>query len=296
MSRTIIPHLWFDREAQEAADFYVSLFENSAVGPVGYYGKAGAGVSGMPEGSVMTVQFTLAGTHFAAINGGPVFTFTPSISLFVVCDTPAGVDRLYHALADGGSVLMPLAAYPFSERYAWLNDRYGFSWQLYAGTGPQRISPCLMFTGKHYCRTMEAINRYGEVFGASPVDRLTYYGAAEGERDGAVKHAEFTVGNLRFMAMDSGFDHKFSFTPAFSFMVACRSQEEIDRLWESLSAVPEAEACGWLQDEFGISWQIVPEELGAIMNVDDPATSERVMASMYAMKKPDIAALKRAAA
>jgi len=295
MNGAIIPHLWFDSEAQQAARFYVSLFGDGSILNVSRYGKAGAEVSGKPEGSVVTVTFTIAGMTITAINGGPQFQFTPAISLFVTCPQASEVDRLYDALSGDGSVLMPLGSWPFSERYAWVNDRYGVSWQLFKGDGGPSIAPCLMFTGEQYGRAMEAISFYGAVFGPSAVENVSWYEPSEGEREGTVKHAECTIGTTRFMMMDSGYDHGFGFTPAVSFMVGCSDQYRIDRLWSLLSAQPQAEACGWLQDKFGISWQIVPEELGQIMSVDDPVKAENVMKTMYAMKKLDIAALRLAA-
>lgn len=156
--RKITPCLWFDDKAEEAADFYASLFKNSKIVRVLRYDEASAKVSGRPKGSVLTVTFEIEGQEFVALNGGPVF----------------------------------------------------------------------------------------------------------------------------------------SFTPAVSFMVACETQEEIDRLWENLSAEKEAEQCGWLQDKYGVSWQIVPADLDGMIADPDSAKSERVMKAMLAMKKLDIAELRRA--
>ncbi len=112
----IVPFLWFDGKAEEAANFYVSVFKNSKVVRVTRYGEAGPG----PKGSVMSVTFQLAGQEVYALNGGPQFSFTPAISLFVNCETQAEVDELWERLSAGGS----------KDRCGWLSDKYGLSWQI----------------------------------------------------------------------------------------------------------------------------------------------------------------------
>ena len=112
----ITPFLWFDDKAEEAANFYVSIFKNSKVGKITRYGEAGPG----PKGSVMSVIFQLEGQEFFALNGGPHFTFTPAISLFVNCETQQEVDELWEKLSEGGK----------KDRCGWLTDKYGLSWQI----------------------------------------------------------------------------------------------------------------------------------------------------------------------
>jgi len=116
----IVPYLWFDSQAEEAARFYVSLFKDSAVGSISHYGEAGAKSSGRPAGSVMTVEFRLEDQEFIALNGGPNFTFSPAISLFVKCRTQKEVDRLYDGLVASGE----------EQPCGWLKDKYGVSWQI----------------------------------------------------------------------------------------------------------------------------------------------------------------------
>jgi predicted 3-demethylubiquinone-9 3-methyltransferase (glyoxalase superfamily) len=112
----ITPFLWFDNQAEEAANFYVSTFKNSKIETVSRYGEAGPG----PKGSVMIVQFQLEGQRFTALNGGPLFTFTPAISLLVDCETQDEVDDLWERLSAGGR----------PDRCGWLQDKYGLSWQI----------------------------------------------------------------------------------------------------------------------------------------------------------------------
>jgi len=154
----ITPFLWFDTQAEEAANFYASIFRNSKIGAITRYGEDGAKVSGMPKGAVMTVSFELEGQEFVALNGGPIFKFSPAIS----------------------------------------------------------------------------------------------------------------------------------------FVVNCRTQREVDRLWEKLSEGGEQQQCGWLKDRYGVTWQVVPSGLGRLLNDADPARAGRVMKAMLRMKKIDVAKLKRA--
>lgn len=112
--------LWFDDQAEEAANFYVSIFKNSKIGAITRYGEAGAEAAGRPQGSVLTVTFQLEGQEFLALNGGPVFTFSPAISLIVNCETQEEVDELWEKLSAGGE----------TQQCGWLQDRYGVSWQI----------------------------------------------------------------------------------------------------------------------------------------------------------------------
>jgi predicted 3-demethylubiquinone-9 3-methyltransferase (glyoxalase superfamily) len=112
----ITPFLWFDHEAEEAMNFYVGIFNNSKVGNISRFGDAGPG----PKGSVMSVSFQLEGQEFHALNGGPLFKFTPAISLFMNCETQQEVDELWEKLSEGGS----------KDRCGWLKDKYGLSWQI----------------------------------------------------------------------------------------------------------------------------------------------------------------------
>jgi predicted 3-demethylubiquinone-9 3-methyltransferase (glyoxalase superfamily) len=118
----ITPYLWFDNQAEDAAKFYVSVFENSAIGAVARYGKEGFEVHGRPEGSAMTVSFRLEGQEFTALNGGPHFKFTEAISFVVRCETQAEVDHYWDKLREGGDEK--------AQQCGCLKDKYGVSWQI----------------------------------------------------------------------------------------------------------------------------------------------------------------------
>ncbi len=210
----IIPHLWFDHQAEEAVNFYVSIFDKSKIGFMSRYGDEAAAASGRPKGSVMIVAFEIEGQEFMALNGGPMFSFTPAVSFFVNCATRVEIDKLWEKLSAGGEVMMKFDTYPFSEKYGWVKDKYGVSWQLNLATRAQKIAPCLMFTGGQAGKAEEAIKRYVSLFKNSSIEMMVPYDAADGDIVGTVKHAEFTLDGQLFMGMDSHLVHGYTFTHA----------------------------------------------------------------------------------
>jgi predicted 3-demethylubiquinone-9 3-methyltransferase (glyoxalase superfamily) len=292
----IIPHLWFDDQAEEAARFYTALFRGGKIGEISRYGKAGHDIHGQPEGRVMTVAFELDGYRLVALNGGPHFRFSPAISLFVVLESEAEVDALWAALVSGGDVMMPLDRYDWSEKYGWLSDRWGLSWQIMLGRRAdvgQSIVPSLLFVDGQHGRAEAAITHYTQTFDNSRIEGIMRYDGLGPDPEGNVKHAQFRLEGQTFMAMDSALLHQFGFTEAFSFMVMCDSQPEIDRYWQALSAEREAEQCGWLKDKFGVSWQITPRRLAEMMTDPDKAKVTRVAEAFMGMKKLDLGVLER---
>jgi predicted 3-demethylubiquinone-9 3-methyltransferase (glyoxalase superfamily) len=242
----------------------------------------------------MTIAFRLAGLEFTALNGGPEFAFTPAVSFFVYCETPEEIDELWNKLSDGGMALMELGQYPFGERFGWVMDRYGVSWQLNLVRTPQKITPFLLFVGAQHGRAGLAIQEYTTLFPNSSIKNIERFGPGEGETEGTIKHASFVLEGVEFMAMESGLDHPFTFTPATSFFVNCQNQAEVDYYWEKLSEGGEKSQCGWLTDKFGVSWQIVPTVLGEMMSDPDPEKANRVTKAMLKMTKLDIGLLEQA--
>lgn len=286
----IIPHLWYDDNAKEAVQLYTSLFDNSGV-------TFNFVIENTPSGDADFYRFELAGQPFYAISAGPYFTHNPSLSLMVSCDTAAEVDRLHAALIKGGFELMPLGEYPFSPRYAWLQDRFGLSWQLMQtdAPAPQKITPDLLFSNGVCGQAEDAINFYTQVFADSGVDFLSRYAPGEAQTDKArINYAAFHLAGVPFVAMDHGAEGDFTFNEAFSLLVNCADQEEIDRLWSALSAVPEAEQCGWLKDKYGVSWQITPEWMDDMYLSGQKEAIRRVTEAFLEMKKIDAAALQKA--
>lgn len=296
----IAPHLWFDKEAGEAAGFYVSAFPGSRI-------TRRSTLRGVPTptGDCDVLSFELAGQPFMAIDAGPLFKFNPSVSFIVNFDPSrekdarGSLDTLWQKLSPGGSVLMSLDKYPFSERYGWVQDRFGLSWQLILSnpSGEERppIVPALMFTGAVAGRADEAIEFYVSVFEGSRRGRVARYGKGqEPDEEGTIMFADFVLGGQWFAAMDSAHPHGFAFNEAVSLLVPCDTQKEIDYYWERLSADPKAEQCGWLKDRFGLSWQVWPTAMGEMLEKGTPEQVARVTQAFLPMKKFDLAALKEA--
>lgn len=288
----ITPHLWFDTQAKAAAEFYVSLFPNSAVEHLTV-------LRDTPSGDSDMVTFTLAGQPYMAISAGPFFTPNPSVSFIVNCATVAEVDALWARLSDGGTALMPLDAYPFNPHFGWVQDRFGISWQVSVTDGQRgdqpMIVPCLLFAGENFGRAAEAIRYYTSVFKNAQPGQIMYNPDAL-RADGAptVLFANFLLEGQQFTIIESGEAHGFTFNEAISFIVGCETQAEIDHYWAQLSAVPDAEQCGWLKDKYGVSWQISPTALDVMIREGTPVQAQRVIQTFMPMKKLDIAALERA--
>jgi predicted 3-demethylubiquinone-9 3-methyltransferase (glyoxalase superfamily) len=291
MAQKIIPHLWFDREAYEAATFYTGIFHRSEISEV-------TTLKDTPSGDAETVRFELAGTSFAAISAGPYFQFNPSVSFMVLCPDKLRISELWRLLINGGGALMPLQAYPFSPWYGWLRDKYGVTWQLMLDetVKMEQIKMSFLFSGSACGMAEAAADRYTSLFSNSEKRFVNYYGAGEAEAPEAkANYIDFVLAGQPFVAMDNGYTVDFEFNEAISLMVLCEDQAEIDNYWHALSAVPEAEQCGWLKDRFGMSWQIVPVSMDKWMRQGTPEEIARITQCFLKMKKLDIAAIEAAA-
>ena len=284
----ITPHLWFDTQAREAGDFYASVFPNSRV-------KNVTTLDNTPSGSVDIVDVEISGQEFMLLSAGPLFKFNPSISFLVACETKEEVDTLFRSLSNGGTAMMELGAYPFSERYGWVQDRYGLSWQVMFAGGraiEQKITPVLMFTEMQAGRCGEAIRFYTSVFRHAEERGFNRYGGGEEpEKEGTIRFGQFQLEGQQFAAMDSARTHGFTFNEAISLLVHCDTQEEIDYYWDRLSADPKSEQCGWLKDKYGLSWQIVPKAMNEMLATKNPKKLAAVTAAFLKMKKFDLAKL-----
>lgn len=294
----IVPHLWFDTEAKEAAEFYCSVFPDSNI-------ASSTVLRDTPSGDSEIVSFTVWGQPFMAISAGPYFQLNPAISFIVNFDPSREqnaremLDEAWNKLSDGGSALMPIGSYPFSERYGWIQDKYGVNWQLMLtnpdGEPRPAIVPNLMFVGENCGKAEEAREFYLSVFRNAKPGQLVRYGPGmEPDREEAVMFTDFLLENTWFAAMDSAREHRFNFNEAISLLVNCETQEEIDYYWEKLSADPAAEQCGWLKDRYGVSWQINPAVMDEMMAKGTPEQLKRVTQAFLKMKKFDLAELRRA--
>ncbi len=289
----IIPYLWFDKEAKEAVDFYLSVFDDSEI----TFEQKSEGSPSSDE--AMAYEFKLAGQLFGAINGGSYFdyTFNPSMSLMVLCDTKEEVEELWDKLSAGGKELMPLQAYDFSSYYGWAEDRFGLSWQLILAEEmdyEQKIISHLMFSGSVTGKAKEAMEFYTETFKGGSMQRIYEYEEGEAKHPEAnIAYAEFSLLDTQLIAADNGYPVDYDFNETFSLLVMCVTQAEIDYYWEKLSAVPEAEQCGWLKDKYGVTWQIVPADLNDLFSKGTQKQINAVMQAFLQMKKIDMEKLER---
>jgi predicted 3-demethylubiquinone-9 3-methyltransferase (glyoxalase superfamily) len=293
----IIPHLWYDKDAKEAAEFYVSVFPKSKI-------THHSVLHGTPSGDCDVMSFDIMGHSFMAISAGPYFTKNPSISFMIDFDPSKDkdarvhLDEIWAKLTPGGKILMPLDAYPFSDHYGWVEDRFGVSWQLILTKpeGEERpcIIPSLLFTKAVDGKAEEATDFYLSVFKDAQRGTIAKYPAGMPNKEGNVMFTDFTLEGQWFAAMDGGPMHDFAFNEGISLLVSCDTQEEIDYYWNKLSAVPEAEQCGWLKDKYGVAWQIHPSRMNEMMEKGTPEQVKRVTESFLKMKKFDLAALEKA--
>lgn len=294
----IIPHLWFDKEAKEAAEFYTALFPDSEI-------TNSTMLHNTPSDDTEIISFRLWGYEFMAMSAGPLFKFNPSISFMVNFDpsrdeeAKTRIDQVWSKLVEGGKILMPIGVYPFSERYGWVQDKYGLSWQLILTKpeGEERpvIVPSLLFVGDVYGKAEEASDYYISLFKNTRRGGITRYGSGkEPDKEGAVSFTDFKLEGQWFSAMDSAREHDFKFNEAISLIVNCDNQDEVDYYWEKLSAVLESEQCGWLKDKYGVSWQVVPAELDNMMKTATPEQIDRLTQTILPMKKLDLDKLRKA--
>ena len=273
MINPVYPCLWFDGKAKEAADLYCSIFNNSKI----------------TINTPMVVNFELEGLKIMGLNGGPMFTINPSVSLFVTCLSDEETESIWNKLIEGGHAMMPLDKYPWSEKYGWVVDKYGMTWQLMKGSlpeGGQKIIPAFLFVGAQYGKAQEAIKQYTSIFSDSKIFELQLYKAGEGQPEGTLKFGHFALQQSMFAAMDGFGTHEFKFNEAVSFVVECDTQDEIDYYWDKLTEGGKESMCGWLTDAFGVSWQIIPKIIGSLMS--NPEKAPRVMKAVMKMKKLDI--------
>ncbi len=280
MHNPIHPCLWFNGNAKEAAEWYKQAFSfvnETASNPY-------------------VVMLSVKGQELMLLNGGPQFKMNGTISFFVLLEKEEDIDQAWRILSDGGEVRMALDKYPWSEKYGWVEDKFGANWQLsfgkFADVG-QTLTPVLMFTGANAGKAEEAIQFYSGIFPDSSLVGILRWGENGHEKPGTIQHAQYKLNGYVMMTMDSSLSHQFSFNEGVSLVVHCKTQEEIDHYWNALTKDGEESMCGWLKDKYGVSWQIVPEVLGSLMS--DPAKAPAVTQAFLKMKKFIIADLLDAA-
>ena len=309
ITQRIVPNIWSNGNAVEMGKFYEESLPNTTFKVESYYPTEGLLDFQEPlAGQPLTVTVMIEGTKLSLINAGAEFRPTPAISFMLNFDptltdmhsqtgdeaeaaTRVVLERTWEALAAGGTVRMELAEYPFAKLYGWVEDRYGVNWQLML-TNPDGeprpfVIPALMFGGRAQDKAAEAADMYVELFSSLPggasIGLRSPYGQATGPASAeALAFGEFRVGEQWFMASDFGAEHAFEFSEGVSLEVSCEGQVEIDRVWDALTAVPEAEECGWLKDKYGVSWQVIPENIAELLTHPD------AFEHLLAMKKLQI--------
>jgi predicted 3-demethylubiquinone-9 3-methyltransferase (glyoxalase superfamily) len=265
----ITPCLWFNGNSEEAANLYCSVFDNAKI----------------TARSPFVIGISLSGQSITLLDGGPKYQPNPSISFFYICETEKEIDRIWKAFTKEGEVMMPLDNYPWSKKYGWVTDKFGVSWHIALGKLEevgQKLTPCLMFTGKQCGRAEEALQYYSSVFKISKTDGILY----NKKNKKLVEHAQFALLGQKFMVMDSEEDHKFNFSEGVSLTIHCETQEEIDYYWNTFTQGGQESMCGWLKDKFGVSWQIIPTVLDSLMS--DPEKAGKAAKAFLAMRKLDI--------
>lgn len=293
----IIPFLWYDNNAEEAVNFYTSVFDNSKILSVTRYNEDSAKATGQKADSAMTIGFQLEGQNFTALNGGPHFKLNQSTSFFVYCESDEKIENVFKKLSDGGQVIFPLDKYDWSLKYAWVIDKFGLSWQLDVDkiNNPQKILPAFLFVNDKVLKVKEAVNYYTTVFPDSKIMMEWPYDKSAGLPDGTLLFAQFKLSDYLFNAMSGMGEHKFDFNEAFSFVVNCEDQNEVDYYWNNFISDGGMESqCSWLKDKFGISWQIVPTRMIELLSDPDPIKAQKVMMAMLQMKKIIVAKLEEA--
>lgn len=268
----IYPCLWFDQEGKSAAEFYTDIFPDSEI----------------LSSDALVTRYNLLGCPFMNLNGGPRYQKNPSVSFFVY--GAAQIDDLYMKLKDGGKVFMPLGKYDWSEKYAWVEDKFGVSWQLDADeiNSDQKIVPCLLMTMEQMQMVKKAAEYYCSILTPSQI-LMSYPPESKTEE---VVFSQIRIRGMLMNIMSGRPENQFGFTPGISMVVECENQDEIDNYWELLGKNGRYDVCGWLSDAYGFSWQIVPEILGTLMNGPN---RQQVIDAFLKMQKFDIEALKQAA-
>jgi predicted 3-demethylubiquinone-9 3-methyltransferase (glyoxalase superfamily) len=277
MKHNIHPCIWYNGNAKEAATFYCQLFPQSKI----------------TTETPMVIKWELAGQTFMGLNGGPMFKPNPSISFLVICEDDNEIEMLWQKLSADAKIMMPINKYDWSDRYGFLQDKFGLAWQIMKGNYSdvnQKITPTLLFVGNNFGKAEAAVKYYTEIIQPSAIDGMLLYTENEGPAAGSVKHSQYVLDGKVFMAMDGFGEHQFHFSEGISFVIECANQEEIDYFWYTLTSNGGQESmCGWLKDKFGVSWQIIPKDIGTI--IAHPETGQGAMQALMKMKKIEIANL-----
>lgn len=290
--KKITPFLWFEKDMDAVVNYYASIFPDVKISNPGQ-------LDGTPSGTVQMNSITIYGTQFDLMTAGPYLPFNPTISFIINCDSTDEAQGLWNKITAEGKELMPMQSYDFAPMFGWAQDKYGVSWQVMYMSGEkpaEKIVSTLMFCGDACGRAEEAMNFYTSIFKNSHIDYVSHYDGSEPVDDerAKTKHAGFTLDGSRFSVLDSGKKSPLTFQQAISFVVTCNDQAEVDFYWEKLTDGGVEVQCGWLNDKFGVPWQIVPKQMTEMMSTGTPDQIKRVTDAFMQMKRFDIAILEQA--
>ena len=190
--------------------------------------------------------------------------------------------------------MMELDKYPFSERYAFIADKYGLSWQIMLSKEKHHIEPAILFVKKSFGKAEEAIKYYIKVFKNSKVNHIEKYKKGQDVKEGTVMYSSFVLEGEHFSAMDGPGTHEFGFNEAVSFTVNCKGQEETDYYYDTLAKDGSEQPCGWVKDKFGVFWQINPIEFTEMVSDSNPKKVQATLKAMLQMMKMDLKKLREA--
>ncbi|WP_237204984.1 VOC family protein [Rothia nasimurium] len=254
--------VWINGDAAEAATYYAQALPLTASAPA-------------PDMGTLNID----GADLLLLGADATYSPNPSISGFLrfspdrfgsLEQAEQALRHAHTAIGEGGE-LMPLQAYPFAPLFAWVRDRYGFTWQLFLEETPSDLpffTPCFMFGNVAHGKCEEATNTWMELLGGERLS-LTRHGEGSYLDPEAVQMTTFTMGGGTFTAIDAGTFHDFTFDPGVSMALLYQNQVGIDGAWSVLSQVADAERCGWCVDAYGVSWQVLPQNIGQLMTDTD---------------------------
>ena len=294
MTQRINPFLWFEKDMDQVIKYYTSIFPDVTT-------SAKSELENTPSGTAHMESITIYGTRLDLMTAGPYLPFNPTVSFIINCDTAEEADGLWSKITAEGKELMPLQAYDFAKKFGWAQDKYGVSWQVLCMDGErpkEKLVSTLMFCGDVCGRAEEAINFYASIFKNSQIDYVSHYDGTEPDLTDTrakTKHAGFVLDGARFSALDSGRVSPLTFNQAISFIVNCENQEEVDYFYGKLIEDGGKEVqCGWVNDKFGVPWQVVPTRMTSMMATGTKEQVARVTEAFMKMKKFDIQTLENA--
>lgn len=291
--KTIVPFLWFEKDIDQVISYYTSIFPDVTVSGDGE-------LDNTPSGHVQMKSMYIYGQQFDLMTAGPYLPFNPTVSFIINCETVEEVEDLWGKITKEGKALMPLDSYDFAKKFGWAQDKYGVSWQVISADGmksSEKIISTLMFCGDVCGRAEEAMNFYTSVFKNSHIEYISPYTDDEPFLDDTrakTKHAGFVLDGAPFAVLDSGRKSPLTFNQAISFVVNCKDQDEVDYYWEKLTDGGAEVQCGWLNDKFGVPWQVVPIRMTEMMSKGTKEQIARVTEAFMKMKKFDIKTLEDA--